>query len=291
MSSSRAVLSTWADSTNPAATTPVFLDQKTQATHMKSTNAIKIGVGIALFAGLAAFTIPPDTTKHSTSGGNAKGFALLELFTSEGCSSCPQADDLLNKIQTEANDKPIYVLAYHVDYWDRLGWKDKFSAAAWSDRQRTYARWLQSGSIYTPQIVINGNTECLDWDATTLQGNITHALSTSTDVTIALQATQNNQSITVAYQTTGNTKGNQLQIALVQKHAVNKILRGENEGRTLTHAQIVRALATVNIKADPQGTKVIEPPADFNSQDWEIVGFLQNMYNGAVTAVTKTSVK
>lgn len=258
---------------------------------MKSTNAIKIGVGIALFVGLAAFTIPPDTTKRSTSISNAKGFALLELFTSEGCSSCPRADDLLNKIQTEANDKPIYVLAYHVDYWDRLGWKDKFSSAAWSDRQRTYARWLQSGSIYTPQIVINGNTECVDWDANTLQGNITQALSTSTDVTIALQATQNNQSLTVAYQTTGNTKGSQLQIALVQKRAVNKILRGENEGRTLTHAQIVRALATVNIKTNPQGTKVIAAPADFNSQDWEIVGFLQNMYNGAVTAVTKTSVK
>lgn len=257
---------------------------------MKSTTAVKISIGIALGAGLAAFTIPPTpTVKHSTPVHSAKGFALLELFTSEGCSSCPRADDLLNKIQTEAKDKPVYVLAYHVDYWDRLGWKDKFSDAAWSERQRTYAGWLQSGSIYTPQIVINGNTECLDWNASTLQGNITQALTSATDATLNIQVTQNNRSLTVTYQATGKTNGHQLLIALVQKHAVNKILRGENEGRTLTHAQIVRVLSTVNLKSGQQGTKVIEAPADFNTNDWEIVGFLQNTYNGAVTAVTKTS--
>jgi hypothetical protein len=256
---------------------------------MKSTNAIKIGVGIALIVGLAAFTLPPaDTRQHNAHATSANGFALLELFTSEGCSSCPSADDLLNKIQTEAHDKPIYVLAYHVDYWDRLGWKDKFSDAAWSERQRTYARWLQSGSIYTPQIVINGNTECLDWNARTIQADITKSLTSAPTTTLDLQITQNNRTLTVTYQATGKTSGTQLQLALVQKHATNKILRGENEGRTLTHAQIVRSLTTVSLKGSPQGTKVMEAPADFNTQDWEVVGFVQNMYNGAVTAATRT---
>jgi hypothetical protein len=256
---------------------------------MKSTNAIIIGVGIAVIAFLAAFTTPPsDSAKHSTEATGVKGFALLELFTSEGCSSCPRADDLLAKVQAEAKDQPIYVLAYHVDYWNRLGWKDKFSDASFSERQRTYAGHLQSGSVYTPQIVINGNKECLDWNASTLQENISHALTIATDATLDLDVTQTNRSLTIKYQATGKTNANQLLIALVQKHAVNKISRGENEGRTLTHAQIVRKLVTVSLKTGQQGTNVIEAPSDFTGNGWEIVAFLQNTNNGAVTAVTRT---
>ena len=258
---------------------------------MKSTNATIIGVGIALSVFLAAFTIPPTpSTKPGVPTTGAKGFALLELFTSEGCSSCPRADDLLAKVQAEAKDQPIYVLAYHVDYWDRLGWRDKFSDPSFSARQRTYAGHLQSGSIYTPQIVINGNKECLDCDASTLHENISHALTIAPEATLALHVTQTNRSLSIKYQATGKTNANQLLIALVQKHAVNKIHRGENEGRTLTHAQVVRQLVTVNLKAGPQGTQVIEAPSDFTAQGWEIVGFLQNTNNGAVTAVTSTPV-
>ncbi|MBT1707609.1 DUF1223 domain-containing protein [Fulvivirgaceae bacterium PWU5] len=256
---------------------------------MKSTNAIIIGVGIALIAFLAAFTTPPATTvKHTVPATGVRGFALLELFTSEGCSSCPRADDLLAKVQTEAKGQAIYVLAYHVDYWDRLGWKDKFSNALFSERQRTYAGHLQSGSVYTPQIVINGNKECLDWNASTLQENISNALTTAADATLDLHVIQNNRSLTVKYQATGKTDANQLLIALVQKHAVNKISRGENEGRMLTHAQIVRVLTTVNLNAGLQGTNVIEAPSDFTGNGWEIVGFLQNTNNGAITAATST---
>ncbi|MBT1689014.1 DUF1223 domain-containing protein [Dawidia soli] len=254
---------------------------------MRSTNVIIAGVGIALFISLAAFTTSIPFT-HSTPIG-AKGFALLELFTSEGCSSCPRADDILAKIQAGAKDKPVYVLAYHVDYWNRLGWKDKFSDPSFSERQRTYARRLQSGSLYTPQIVVNGNNERLHWDAATLQEDIRQALTAATDATLDLQVTQNNRTLTVKYQATGKTNACELLIALVQKHAVNKIIRGENEGRTLTHAQIVRTLTTVNLKAGQQGTKVIEAPPDFNPRDWEVIGFIQNTYNGSVTTVTRTS--
>src|SRR5271155_1276675 len=70
------------------------------------------------------------------------GFAVVELFTSEGCSSCPPADDLIARVQQEDKDLPVYILAFHVDYWNRLGWKDAFSDAAYSDRQRRYAAWL-----------------------------------------------------------------------------------------------------------------------------------------------------
>src|ERR1700744_6104626 len=88
-----------------------------------------------------------------------KGFAVIELFTSEGCSSCPPADALVARVQKESNDKPVYILAFHVDYWNRLGWKDVFSSAEYSERQNQYARWLKLSSVYTPQIVVNGRTE------------------------------------------------------------------------------------------------------------------------------------
>jgi len=71
-----------------------------------------------------------------------KGFAVLELFTSEGCSSCPPADKVLAKIQRESEGKAVYLLAYHVDYWDRLGWKDAYSSAEFSNRQVQYGHWL-----------------------------------------------------------------------------------------------------------------------------------------------------
>ncbi len=99
----------------------------------------------------------PD--KSETRIAEEKGFAVLELFTSEGCSSCPPADELLAKIQKESEGKSIYILAYHVDYWDRLGWKDMFSSADYSKRQTQYGQWLHKSSVYTPQLIVNGKAE------------------------------------------------------------------------------------------------------------------------------------
>src|ERR1700712_5296387 len=97
--------------------------------------------------------------KHTTTTSGDKGFAVIELFTSEGCSSCPPADAVIAKVEKESADKPIYILAFHVDYWNRLGWKDVFSSAAYSARQNQYAQWLNLSSVYTPQVVVNGRTE------------------------------------------------------------------------------------------------------------------------------------
>ncbi len=87
------------------------------------------------------------------------GFAVVELFTSEGCSSCPPADEALSKLVREADQQklPIYALEWHVDYWDYLGWKDRWDSRVATQRQYAYARVLPS-SVYTPQVVINGRT-------------------------------------------------------------------------------------------------------------------------------------
>ena len=116
-----------------------------------------------------AASIPDSQFK---SAGRAEGFAVVELFTSEGCSSCPSADALIARIQKENNDKPVYILALSVDYWNRLGWNDVFSDPAFTIRQRQYASWLKLSGVYTPQAVINGSTELVGSQETSMRKSI-----------------------------------------------------------------------------------------------------------------------
>ncbi|HUF18267.1 MAG TPA: DUF1223 domain-containing protein, partial [Thermoanaerobaculia bacterium] len=88
------------------------------------------------------------------------GTVVLELFTSQGCSSCPPADRLLTALGTERfAGGTVIPLAWHVDYWNRLGWSDPFSSAQWSARQREYARVMRSSQVYTPQLILNGRSQ------------------------------------------------------------------------------------------------------------------------------------
>src|SRR6478609_5145412 len=89
------------------------------------------------------------------------GFALIELFTSEGCSSCPAAEEVLEEIQKNYSAKNVLVLGYHVDYWNKLGWKDTFSNASFTQRQEYYSNIFRLNNIYTPQAVVNGEKEFL----------------------------------------------------------------------------------------------------------------------------------
>lgn len=237
---------------------------------------------------LAAFAdqknLPAKRYKKPIAG---NGFALLELFTSEGCSSCPPADELLAQIQIESNDKPVYILAYHVDYWNRLGWKDIFSNPDYSKRQVQYSKWLNVPEYYTPQVVINGKAEYVGSDEPALRGSIAGALKTAQFAELSLQAQQKGDKLSVNYQVTGGSSSNQLLLAVVQKLAVSKVARGENGGRTLTHAQIVRELHTVNVSVDEKGTSVIKISHGFDTKGWEIIGFVQDTSNGEVLTATK----
>lgn len=130
-------------------------------------------------------------TKPEATG---KGFAVVELFTSEGCSSCPPADVLVAKLQKESADKPVYILAFHVDYWNRLGWKDVFSSHEYSSRQYQYSKWLKS-EVYTPQVIVNGRTEFVGSDEKSL-GN---AIKTGLEKTAKTELTLNNENIVLPH--------------------------------------------------------------------------------------------
>lgn len=213
-----------------------------------------------------------------------KGFAVLELFTSEGCSSCPPADELLERIQKEAGDKPVYVLAYHVDYWDRLGWKDIFSKPDFSKRQYWYKSKFTS-QVYTPQLILNGSTEFVGSDEREIKNTLVKALSVPATKTLALQVQQQAGKLNIQYQLSKPAQG-QLVIAVLQKHAVSSVKAGENKGRTLSHAQIVRSLSTFNIAPQGQGQESIMLPVGFDVQNWEIIGMVQNPETGEILSAT-----
>ncbi|MBS7254123.1 DUF1223 domain-containing protein [Flavobacterium branchiicola] len=216
-----------------------------------------------------------------------KGFALLELYTSEGCSSCPPADELLGKLQDELKDKNVYVLAYHVDYWDKQGWKDIFSNADYTKRQYAYADFLGKEPIYTPQVIINGKTDFIASQETIVRNGIKTALSTTAKAGLSLEATQNDNTLAVNYNVEENSKNSRLLIAFVQKAAKSNVKRGENAHRVLSHYQIVRQLQSVDLNKTKKGTATVHLPKNYNTQDFEIIGFVQDMNSGAILGVKR----
>ncbi|WP_462266794.1 DUF1223 domain-containing protein [Mucilaginibacter sp.] len=232
----------------------------------------------------ATAQIWPD--KKAASATAAPGFAVVELFTSEGCSSCPPADALVEKIQKEAAGQQVYILAYHVDYWNRLGWKDPFSSHAYSARQYQYSNWLKLNGVYTPQIVVNGQKEFIGSQEGTLRNAIKSGLQSNTDSKLQLTGfAVTGTRITVRYQAADAT--NVLVLAAVQKQATIKVKAGENDGRTLSHVQIVQALKQFNTNGQNSGTVTLDLPSNADTQNLELVGFLQNSQNGQITAATR----
>jgi hypothetical protein len=237
---------------------------------------------ITPFIGLNMIIAKIDISKT-----DGKGFAVLELFTSEGCSSCPPADNLMAKIQQEKDGKAIYILAYHVDYWNRLGWKDRYSSADFSKRQLEYGRWFGLSTIYTPQVIVNGKAEFVGSEESAIRGAISVQLATTPTATLMLQAHLDREGLRIEYQSTKTGKSSRLLIAILQKAAQSKVERGENAGHTLSHTQIVRALQNEPLNITGIGSGIVLLPKDFNAKDWEIVGFIQNQSNGEIIAAAK----
>ena len=149
-------------------------------------------IAIAIFAMIVGFGFidkNPTPNKHIATKGSYKSFALLELFTSEGCSSCPLADKLLPQL---ANDSNIISLSFHVDYWDHLGWKDRFSSSEFTSRQREYADQLRLEGIYTPQLVINGMYELVGSNRSGAESDIQAVLGVKAELQLSFDEVKRN---------------------------------------------------------------------------------------------------
>ncbi len=223
----------------------------------------------------------PKTFK--TNAPNPEGFALVELFTSEGCSSCPPADEAVGRIPP--SEKNVYVLSFHVDYWDYLGWKDSYSNAAYSARQKQYSSWFHSDNIYTPQIVVNGKEEFVGSNESKLKEAIDHSLKETPAAHIEIKNISVDQhQVTVLCHSSG-ISGADLNLALVQKMSSGFIQRGENKGRTLTHYFTVRDFKTVAGQKDSVSFR-LNLPDNLKASDCALVAFVQNKQSGYIVAAT-----
>lgn len=217
------------------------------------------------------------------------GFAVIELFTSEGCASCPPADELIAKIQKEYNKGPVYVLAYHVDYWNNAGWKDKYSSSVFTQRQLHYAQQLKiADGPYTPQAIINGTKEVIGSDEKQVRQALSEAFGNAPEAELSFKTPViKNGDISLTYQTQAGKGHTFLQLALVQKNAVSKVLKGENKGRTLSHIQIVRNFQSIDLKGNDTGTAHISWKPGASVSNYEVIGFLQDAATGNIIAATK----
>lgn len=243
--------------------------------------------------GISLLTISFATKNLNKKVRKAKdGFALVELFTSEGCSSCPPADAILEEVEKKYSDKNVLVVAYHVDYWDKLGWKDIFSSSVFTARQEYYADLFRLNSIYTPQVIVNGRKEFIGSNKVKLTSSIDEQLNEKPTASIKLKANQNNPGkIDVNYSAEGNSsKGEQIILLLVQKMATNKIGRGENEGRTLHHINIVREISSLSVTAK-EATKSFELPHGLNKGDVFIAGFIQEKRSGKINSIQSSPIE
>lgn len=209
------------------------------------------------------------------------GFAVVELFTSEGCSSCPPSDEAVADLQKEFPNN-VYVLGFHVDYWDRLGWKDIYSSKAFTERQSNYADAFSLSSIYTPQVVVNGEKEFVGSNRDKLFSTVKDELAIESTATITLKAVSDKNNITVSYNAASKEKA-VINFALVQLSADTDVKRGENGGRKLHHINVVRGFKTVEADA---GNISFTLPAGLMAKEVKVVAYVQQKANLKVIAAS-----
>jgi hypothetical protein len=244
-------------------------------------------VGIMILTGLSFSISGNKPVKEASVAG--PGFAVVELFTSEGCSSCPLADELAIALSKEYMNN-VYFLGYHVDYWDHIGWKDKFSKAEYTERQRQYAAAFNLSSIYTPQVVVNGKKEFVGSDQNRLQNAIMEELKINPAAEIKLTAKLKKSAISVSY-TTALSDKSLLKIALVQVHAETPVKRGENRGRYLKHINVVREIQNIAINKKGNGETKFEIPEDVVASNLKLIAFIQDKDDLKIVAATEAAIQ
>jgi len=212
--------------------------------------------GVALVAvGLAASgprVIDAGGTGGAATSASASVPVLVELFTSEGCSSCPPADTLLTRLANEKTigSAEIVALAFHVDYWDRLGWKDRFSSAAFTERQNRYAAAWKTDRVYTPQAVVDGRVEFVGTDVNkAIEALTASAAHPHARVAIALAAGDepaSKRSVRIDVEPpAGATFTGDVLLAVAEDGLSTEVTAGENARKRLQHTGVVRSLTRI----------------------------------------------
>jgi hypothetical protein len=220
---------------------------------------------------------------------------LLELFTSEGCSSCPPADRLLEILDQKqpVAGADLIVLSEHVDYWDRLGWKDPFSSSQYTARQQEYSYRFNGDGVYTPQLVVDGRFGFVGSDGREASSAIQKALrERKIPIAISNASRDGNQvvahiEVPAASQNPQSGRGI-LYVALADNRAESQVARGENAGRSLAHVGVTRILkqvGTIDLSSGSAKEVVLTVQAGAGASGSRVVAFLQDSKTGHILGV------
>jgi hypothetical protein len=233
-------------------------------------------MGIAYISSVSAKTSEPGAPRKAV---------VVELFTSEGCSSCPPADELLTHLRQDLSAKNIQVipLGFHVDYWNSLGWKDRFSSADYSLRQEQYAQSLRVDGPYTPEMVVDGAVEFVGNDAGQAQRSIREAASQPEVATVKLSSAAADQ-LAVQVKAPSSAKNAQAILAITEDNLTTQVGSGENGGRTLHHAAVVRELRQLGRldEGSFEATVPLKLEKDWKRADLRAVVFVQDGPSGKI---------
>lgn len=256
------------------------------------TFLFKIVLTLIVSGGFLSFFMGKKTTNEPIQSSNnsrqinqnpPKGIAVLELYTSEGCSSCPPADDILRGVVHQEN---VFALAFHVTYWNRLGWKDSFSQKTFDERQYAYSSRFQKEGVYTPQLIVNGTQEFVGSRKSQADNAIKKALVTPAVAQIELTKTLKDNNLAINYKLSGDFVNAVLNFAVVESNFSTQVKRGENEGRTLKHDNVVRDFQTVEVK-NTEGVYEAKLLKNWQLPNCTLIAFLQNKKTGQVLGGSK----
>jgi hypothetical protein len=247
---------------------------------------LKIALVLIALALVAAVLTGKKTAKLSAIEGDDKQPAaggpripvLVELFTSEGCSSCPPADELLTRLeQTQPVDgAQVIALSEHVDYWNRLGWTDPYSSSEFSARQNDYARAFDTDGVYTPQMVVDGHTPLVGSDSGRARKAIASGSRDSkAAVTLSLDSEDTRAgSITLDVraerpQSVSEGDSAEVLLAITESGLRSSVSRGENAGRRLSHTAVVRKLMPLGSVDSRGGAQFVAKPVVQIDKGWK----------------------
>src|SRR5438034_1020688 len=214
--------------------------------------------------------------------------ALVELYTSEGCSSCPPADRWLSSFAQRPGAQGVVPIAFHVSYWDYIGWKDVFADERYTERQRALAKATGARMVYTPQVMLDGR-DFRDWsNAGAVSKAIAAANGMPSRVQIEITARSASEGTATATLRPG-VKADDLAlfVAVIQNGLSSRVTAGENRGEKLAHSFAARDLAVIRVSGTPsspllRGAFAFKPRADWKLENMSLVAFVQNVKTGEV---------
>jgi len=232
--------------------------------------------GFVFLLGAFAFKPAPGLTQRKA--------VVVELFTSEGCSSCPPADELLTRISTqELNGAVIVPLGFHVDYWNSLGWQDRFSSPGYTDRQQQYAHKFRLEGPYTPQMVVDGAHEFVGNSSSQAQATIAEAATRPQQADVQISAKESDK-LQVQARQSGNAASADVMLAITEDKLSSKVGAGENDGRVLRHSAVVRDFRRIGRLEKGSFDQVIplHVEKEWNPANLHVVVFVQAADRGPI---------